>query len=166
MNDRLRELRRAGSGAGGGGAAGHDIEMGRVDGGGPSAQPQFMNDFFTDVEAVKVSGRALLLLLCVCLSGLISGGASVVSNFFACSVRPVFSNTPTLARAAGGHQRDQGGDQADGDDPPGGVPGHDGAQGAEAELGAQQRDPGDEPQGAARQGHAQRAFVCFPPVLD
>jgi hypothetical protein len=51
MNDRLGELRATGRGGGGGaGAAAHqDIEMGRVD-----TQPQFMNDFFTDVEAVKV----------------------------------------------------------------------------------------------------------------
>jgi hypothetical protein len=62
MNDRLRELRRAGSGGGGGGGPAHDIEMGRVDaGGGGGQQPQFMNEFFTDVEAVKVGSASRLL---------------------------------------------------------------------------------------------------------
>lgn len=70
MNDRLRELRRAGSAGGGGGGPAHDIEMGRVDagGGGGGGQPQFMNEFFTDVEAVKVGFcQSVVVLGCGCI---------------------------------------------------------------------------------------------------
>ena len=57
MNDRLTELRRA---QGPSANLGDESAMEMGGKGGAFAQPAFMNEFFTDVEAVKVSEACAL----------------------------------------------------------------------------------------------------------